>query len=199
MKDTASPMPPSPDTPATAAEIGKLQAWIDAGMPKGTCGSTPPADAGGVADTGPSDTGPNPYDVPAKCSSGQKWLLGDSGSSMMHPGKACITCHKTHPGAPRFTAAGTVFPTAHEPDDCVSRVTGATVVLTGADGKSVTLTVNSNSGNFNYTGTLALPYKAKVVVGGKSRAMSASQTNGDCNSCHTQTGASGAPGRIIVP
>lgn len=194
MKDSASPMPPAPDAPATAAQIATLQAWIDAGMPKGTCGSTPAGDAGGVTDTGPS-----PYDVPAKCSSGLTWFLGDKGSSMMHPGKACIACHKTHSGAPRFTAAGTVFPTAHEPDDCISRVSGATVVLTGADGKSVSLAVNSYSGNFSYTGLLALPYKAKVVVGGKERKMSAAQTNGDCNACHTQTGTSDAPGRIIVP
>jgi predicted CXXCH cytochrome family protein len=25
------------------------------------------------------------------------------------------------------------------------------------------------------------------------------QTTGDCNSCHTQSGANGAPGRILLP
>ena len=46
---------------------------------------------------------------------------------------------------------------------------------------------------------LALPYRAKVVVGGRERVMLTPQTNGDCNACHTQAGAEGAPGRIIVP
>jgi len=30
-------------------------------------------------------------------------------------------------------------------------------------------------------------------------AMSALQTTGDCNGCHTEAGASGAPGRIQLP
>jgi mono/diheme cytochrome c family protein len=29
--------------------------------------------------------------------------------------------------------------------------------------------------------------------------MGAKQTIGDCNSCHTPTGANGAPGRIAAP
>jgi len=29
--------------------------------------------------------------------------------------------------------------------------------------------------------------------------MTAPQTSGDCNGCHTQTGANGAPGRITLP
>jgi hypothetical protein len=34
---------------------------------------------------------------------------------------------------------------------------------------------------------------------GRERIMSAGQTNGDCNSCHTQNGAMSAPGRIMLP
>jgi hypothetical protein len=29
--------------------------------------------------------------------------------------------------------------------------------------------------------------------------MAAAQTVGDCNSCHTENGAQGAPGRIYLP
>jgi len=191
MNDASNSMPPLPDAPATSAEIGKLQAWIDGGMPKGTCGST--------SDAGITDTGPSPYDTPVKCSSGLTWFLGDLGSSKMHPGKACISCHTTKADAPALTVAGTVYPSAHEPDDCVSRVSGATVVLTGADGATVTLSVDSFSGNFSYQGPLARPYKAKVVASGKERVMSKAQTNGDCNSCHTQSGTEDAPGRILMP
>jgi mono/diheme cytochrome c family protein len=46
---------------------------------------------------------------------------------------------------------------------------------------------------------LALPYTAKVVQNGKTRAMGAAQTSGDCNACHTPTGANGAPGRVTIP
>jgi hypothetical protein len=48
-------------------------------------------------------------------------------------------------------------------------------------------------------GTIKLPYHAKVRQGGRERAMNAPQMVGDCNSCHTQTGQNGAPGRIVVP
>ncbi len=48
-------------------------------------------------------------------------------------------------------------------------------------------------------GTVQLPYYAKVKQGMRVRAMSAAQMSGDCNSCHTQTGVSGASGRITLP
>jgi hypothetical protein len=116
----------------------------------------------------------------------------------MHPGVACIACH-TQDNGPTFAIAGTVFPTAHEPDDCDGlTTTGATVEITGSDGKTLTLTVNS-AGNFYSATKVAKPYKAKVIVGTKSRDMAGAQTDGDCNSCHTTDGANGAPGRIMAP
>jgi hypothetical protein len=58
----------------------------------------------------------------------------------------------------------------------------------------------NNAGNFLLqSGTLKPPFKAMVINGAKTRAMSGSVTSGDCNSCHTQTGKNGAPGRIIAP
>lgn len=119
----------------------------------------------------------------------------------MHPGVACINCHATKFDAPRFTIAGTVFPTEHEPDDCnglSGTTSGVKVVITGADGKVLTLPVNA-VGNFYTTTAVAKPFKAKVVAGTKERAMNAAQTSGDCNSCHTETGANNAPGRIAAP
>lgn len=97
---------------------------------------------------------------------------------------------------------GTVYPTAHEPDDCNgasgSSLGGASVIITGANGATLTLPVNS-VGNF-YTGqSVAVPFTAKVVVGNAVRAMVTPQTNGDCNSCHTESGANNAPGRIMLP
>jgi hypothetical protein len=117
----------------------------------------------------------------------------------MDPGKACIACHNSGEG-PRFTLAGTVYPTGHEPDLCYGAdgANGAMVVATGADGKVVTVLPNA-TGNFTYAGALALPYRAKVVFMGRERVMAAAQTSGDCNACHTQTGAMNAPGRILLP
>jgi hypothetical protein len=41
---------------------------------------------------------------------------------------------------------------------------------------------------------------AKVVnAANAERVMSSTTSTGDCNLCHTQTGASGAPGRVTLP
>jgi mono/diheme cytochrome c family protein len=72
------------------------------------------------------------------------------------------------------------------------------VVITAADGKIVTLTPNA-AGNFYYQGAVATPFRARVTYMGRERAMGQAQTNGDCNSCHTQNGANQAPGRILLP
>ena len=103
--------------------------------------------------------------------------------------------------APRFVIAGTLYPTGHEPDSCngVNGTNGAKVVVTGSNGTSITLTPNS-AGNFYSSTALSPPYQAKVVnAAGVERVMSSTASTGDCNSCHTQTGANGAPGRITMP
>jgi len=96
-----------------------------------------------------------------------------------------------------------VYPSGHEPDDCLggSTMAAATIEITDNIGKVYTLPVNS-SGNFYLTpkmGTVQLPYHAKVKQGTRERVMSAAQMSGDCNSCHTQSGTGGAPGRITLP
>lgn len=200
MRDANAPMPP--DALPSAADVAAFAAWVDAGMPEGTCGSVGPVAA------------PEPV-----CTSGRWWTEGDDeGDELMTPGQACIGCHtKENRGehgkpdededdddeddeeleAPAFTAAGTVYPSLHEPDDCFGLSGGAQVVLVGADGVKQTLAVN-RAGNFMTERPLALPYTASVVRNGKTRAMKAAQTDGDCNGCHTATGGD-APGRILAP
>lgn len=201
MKDTATPMPPG--GLLAESNFAAFAKWVDDGMPEGSC------------DTDPSAAAP----IELTCTSGKFWTEGDEGDKKMSPGQACITCHSKENGggktkehdddddegeeggdddAPMFTAAGTVYPTLHEPDDCFGLGTaGTTVVLTGADGKKVTLSVNS-AGNFFTEQAIALPYTASVIRGGKSRSMQAAQTDGDCNNCHTAEGGE-APGRIVAP
>lgn len=133
----------------------------------------------------------------AECPSGVKWLLGDIwGTDLMEPGLACIQCH-TKKG-PKFTIAGTVYPGFHTVDTC-NGVASITVEITGADGKVQKITTNS-VGNFKSTTAVALPYTARVIdSSGKERKMFDEQTDGDCNICHTATGANNAPGRIHAP
>jgi len=190
MNNNAMPMPPPPASRATSAQVAAMSAWVSAGTPAGSCG---PVDAGSsVVDAG------NPFGTPPVCTSGRTWPFGNLGSPLMHPGQACIACHATNPG-PDFAIAGTVYPTAHEPDNCNgSGNSGASVVITDANGNTTTLTVNA-AGNFSSQASIAKPYRAKVVVGNRERAMSVAQTSGDCNGCHTQSGASSAPGRILLP
>ena len=73
-----------------------------------------------------------------------------------------------------------------------------TVEITGADGQTIQLVTNS-VGNFFYNGPLAMPYEAKVVRDGAEKVMAGAQSDGECASCHTAEGASGAPGRITAP
>jgi mono/diheme cytochrome c family protein len=174
MEATAQPMPPPPAARATADEIAVVSTWIAAGMPAGT-GCAP------------------------VCSSGKTWTGGNQESPRMNPGMACIACHSMDEG-PRFSIAGTLYPTIHEPDRCdgADAATGAQVIITGADGQTLTLVPNA-AGNFYSELSIAKPFRAKVVTASGERAMTAEQTSGDCNGCHTEAGANGAPGRITLP
>jgi hypothetical protein len=183
------PMPPAPQAPLTAAEIATFQAWVTAGAPGGAC-SAASAEAGTPM--------PSPYDTPVQCSSGVTTMLREG--PQMRPGDTCVSCHARSGGeAPMLTIGGTVYKSAHEPINCNGvDVSGATVVITDANGHTLTLSVNS-AGNFYTTAAVATPFHAKVVYGGAERAMSAAQTSGDCNSCHTESGTNSAPGRIMLP
>ncbi|WP_186001987.1 hypothetical protein [Corallococcus sp. Z5C101001] len=155
----------------------------------------------------------------SECSTGLKWTGDDHGSALMHPGGDCIQCHSGHdegagpgegPGhgggeehgeGPMFVVAGTIQATAHEADDCAG-LEGAQVVITDANQKAYTLKTNA-SGNFfiksDDAKDFAFPYTARITHGGTQWAMNTPQSTGACASCHTVTGANGAPGRISPP
>lgn len=178
---TTDPMPPAPAAKLASADIGTLTTWVQAGYPAGSCGA--------ITD---------PYGTPTVCTSGSTWTRGDRGSANMHPGGTCIDCHASEEDAPSFSFAGTVYPTAHEPDDC-NGASGIQVVITGANGASITLTANAVGNFFSRSSQVSTPFTAKVVSNGKERVMATPQTNGDCNACHTETGNENAPGRIMAP
>ncbi|MBS1122670.1 MAG: uncharacterized protein H6Q90_4898 [Deltaproteobacteria bacterium] len=182
MRDTVKPMPPAPSTPVSTADTGVLESWIAAGMPKGDCG-------GGE---------PGPFDVPATCTTGHTWTGGNHESPLMHPGAACITCHKASGEGPRYTVAGTVYATGHEPTDCNGATGSIFVEITDAANLKTQLPVNS-VGNFFSRAAFKFPIRAKVIANGKERVMVGPQASGDCNTCHSQTGNTMAPGRIALP
>jgi hypothetical protein len=192
MQSTTMPMPPAPATRATSAQIATIQNWITGGYARGTCGSS--GGDGGVS----GDAGGNPYNTPPTCTSGTMFQ-GGTGPTM-DPGQSCGSCHRGGE-AGAFAIAGTVYPTAHEPNNCNGAngsSDGARVVITGANGQTLTLTPNS-AGNFYSQGTVSTPFTAKVTYMGRERVMATPQTNGDCNLCHTQNGTMNAPGRIMLP
>lgn len=192
LRDPGAPMPPSGRRP-TDAEVRALAAWVEKGMPRGSC-----------------DEIESPQDTPLTCTTDTFWKGGNRESERMHPGVACIDCHTN--GAvdedgdiekgPRFAVAGTVYATAHEPDDC-NGVDGrgakqVTVEVTDATGRVARMQVNA-VGNFLYEDRLTPPLKARVLYDGRERVMQTPQTSGDCNGCHTTSGRSGAKGRIMLP
>jgi len=200
IKSTSSPMPPAPAAPPDADEIATMEEWVAAGTPKAGLCTDPPPDGGTDAGT-PLDAG---GDAAPACLSGARWTLGDQGSDLMHPGRACNACHQ-QAGGPNLGFAGTVYRAPHDVDDCNGAAPPPvlTVEITDKDGKKLTATVNQ-AGNFdikpgNGQGRFRAPFRAKIIDGAKTRAMVGSVTSGDCNSCHTAAGKNAAPGRILAP
>lgn len=133
----------------------------------------------------------------SECASTKKWVGDNSGAPIMHPGGDCIGCHRSKDDGPSFKIAGTVYGAPNQATDCFG-VQGATVEITDASGKVLNLLANE-AGNFYTTESVAMPYKARVLFNGKERVMNTPQSSGACNTCHSQGGSSGAPGRILIP
>jgi hypothetical protein len=201
MKDKVAPMPPPPAEPPDADEIAVFEAWVNAGTPREdkACTDPPPDGDGGVTgDAGPlADAGAGGK----VCTSGKFWAMANNPSPLMYPGRACNACHQQQ-GGPNLRVAGTVYTALNESDDCNGKgpPPKLTVRITGSDNRITTLDVNE-AGNFlQLSGPRPRPpFRAVVTDGQKTRAMRGSVTSGDCNSCHTQQGRNGAPGRIIAP
>src|SRR5207249_4723651 len=129
--------------------IAAMQAFVSAGYPRGSCGAGVGVDGGGsdggaTMDGGAAaDGGIDPFAVAPICTSKTMWTRANNGSSVMNPGLACIACHATN-NAPKFALAGTLFPTAPEPHRCYGQNgnTGARVVISGANGQTMTVTPN---------------------------------------------------------
>jgi len=149
----------------------------------------------------------DPFSVGERCTSGVTWTPGSSASRGMNPGEACVVCHAEDPNgiAPLLLFAGTVYETAHEPDDCgggpLHEEEKAWIEVTDKKGLILNAPVIEN-GNFYFfaaTAKIELPYTVRVIKNGYPRPMIGAATSGDCNGCHTQAGTEGAPGRVVLP
>lgn len=191
-------MPPAPAVAAEPDEIQVFEDWVKAGAPRKdeACTDPPPAGDGGASDAGPIGAA----DGGKVCTSGTYWTQGNQESPNMHPGMACNACHQKE-GGPNLRIAGTVYSVLNESDDCNGKgpPPQLTVVIKAADNRVYNVPVNS-VGNFSLDRMRPKPpFKATITDGTKTRAMVGSVTSGDCNSCHTQAGKNGAPGRILAP
>ena len=105
----------------------------------------------------------------------------------MNPGRACIACH-ARTDAAVFTAAGTVYPTLHEPDLCFGVAMDAAdpvrVEVTDAQGRTASMVTNSG-GNFYHRLALTPPLRVAVRRGGAGRAMRGDGPPGRRNVCHS--------------
>ncbi|MEM6994428.1 MAG: hypothetical protein AAF721_28190, partial [Myxococcota bacterium] len=175
------PMPPPPGAPVPGAEQEIFAAWVAAGMPTGSCGEDDPL--------------PDPFDVDPTCTSDVWWTQRlDEGSPHMNPGRPCVGCHEDPTAfgieadeeTPATPVGGTLFPTAHEPDDCYGvdgTVEDVYIELSHDDGDVLTIPVNA-AGNFllepGDVEGFEPPYRVRVVRGELQRVMVDLAPHGDC-------------------
>lgn len=141
------------------------------------------------------------------CVSGTYWGRGDYGDNLMHPGRACITCHSERRRGPAFTVAGTIYSEFNEENECNGNAGPAEarneVEVTDSTGEPFYIIANS-AGNFYTTHRFQMPFRRVRVRGtnGRIAEMGSAPPHGDCNSCHTREGTSTAtgmaPGRIVL-
>lgn len=149
------------------------------------------------------DGGGNP--PPLSCTSMTSWTSGLAGSADMTPGRACIDCHKKTMSAraPIYTAAGTIFPGVNDADDCngIDGVGTAVAFMSPNGMEFIPRQVVNRVGNFFTLSAMPTSYRVKIISAGRELAMQGLLTpaDGDCNTCHSAAGSSGARGRLMKP
>ncbi len=157
-------------------------------------------DGGSAGGGGTADSGPDPWSAPVGCASGAHYVGG--ANSRMEPGVACVSCH-TQSGEGPVGILGTAYASAHDEDRC-NGIAGSAYgdayisVLDDQHVEVAQLPINA-VGNFMGNEPASATYYVALVANGQTREMAMAVPSGDCNSCHTQDGAVGAPGRILVP
>lgn len=134
------------------------------------------------------------------CGDGGGEGAGFETGPLMRPGEDCLFCHgdKTdYPKAPRWSLAGTVFPTKSAAVD--EGVEGAVVVISTADGNELSRLTTNAAGNFYTSISLPEQYRVAVEYEGERIEMPCTPPTGGCAKCHDRPALGSAPGRIFVP
>jgi hypothetical protein len=112
------------------------------------------------------------------------------------PGQPCTVCHDGALGdPPEFSVAGTVYQAASS----TQALSGASVILTGADGASYSATTNE-AGNFYITPkefAPKYPMRVTVLSGGVPVTMQSHVGwAGSCAKCHVDPPGPDSPGHV---
>jgi hypothetical protein len=123
---------------------------------------------------------------------------------LIRRGRACMRCHADsnvaagEQDAPIFAFAGTAYPTAHEPTDCIGKgAQGAQIVITDANGKEWLEIINAafpKTGSASRIRTARRSAFKAASVRWMTRRASAIATHAT-----PRTENAGAPGRILLP
>ena len=185
MQNASSPMPPGSLLPA--ADVTILQNWINAGYPKGSCGTADGGAGDGAAPPPPPGVFANAPPYAAK-----------TGPSTHNAGRDCMGCHANGGGdAPQFELGGTVY------DASGNAVSGAEVRLVDANG-TATSVYSGPSGTFYKSGSgFAGPAHIGIrnatstqnmMTALQSTSQPPASTGGACSACHcTGAGCTMAP------
>lgn len=202
IEDGSRPMPPVSPFEISHDVVSELQlkafkAWAYGKAEPGTCSVLQPYAPHAIDFT----TGTT------SCSGSSKWTEGEEGGDEMKPGVPCIECHKDRFAKGRreariYSAAGTLYSSAHVHDDCFGvSTTKVTIQITNLAGKLIVEMPIRRGGNFFTSTALPTPYRARIHFkdGTPDIPMLTPQTDGDCNRCHGVSGKDDASGRIVLP
>ena len=129
---------------------------------------------------------------------------GEGGATGFHyQGQSCAQCHSS--GENAFSIGGTVFSKKNAQNGDVNNASvNHYVRLILNNGSVITSNIGRGTGNFWSNANIpnGVKFKVEVLDGNgnvvnKSAGYTHDNTRLNCNSCHTSSGASGAPGRIV--
>ena len=121
---------------------------------------------------------------------------GDENSVTHNQGISCNNCHS-------FNASGTIFSKLTAGNNDSSNVNdNYTIKLLSDTGTAITFGSGRGRGNKLTSSSIPSKFTAQVIDS-NGKVVNSSMTNshyvsrGNCNTCHSATGSSGAPGRVV--
>ena len=117
-----------------------------------------------------------------------------------HQGETCSSCHGSNGSEVRLYAAGSIFKSLSAGNNEAAQIALGHTLRLVLNSTTKYLTVGNGDGNaHSKSAVLSEGFTAEVLDASGDVVNSASHSANqlDCNSCHTSTGSSGAPGRVV--